>query len=347
MVVITVNGKHTVLLTQRIKTNIGVVILAAVTLTLLSSSHASAQSNTTNSANTLKVAPVRSDIQIKPGETQKVPMTLSNLTSAPIRLSAIGNDFIAGDERGTPALILDADKFAPSHSLKRFMKPVADVVIPAKQTKVVDVLISVPKDAQGGGYFGAVRFAPKSEDGGGQVNLTGSVASLVLLTVPGPVTEKMDLTNFEIQQSKKTGTHFQSSNDLTALVRFQNKGGLQQGPFGKISVLQGDKVVYQADFNDKTPRDMILPDSARRWDVPLKNIGSFGNYTVKATFTYGSKNQTIEVEKSFWVIPQFVIFMTIGAVIVLLLIIVGIWLFVRSRMRRKSRGQGHRGGFRR
>lgn len=306
-----------------------------------------AQTTKTNTANTLKIAPVRSDITVNPGETKTIPVTVTNLTNAPISVRPSANDFVAGDERGTPALILDDTKFAPSHSLKRFMQPLKDTIIPAKKAVTINVTIKIPKDAGGGGYFGALRFSPTSPDSGGEVNLSASVASLMLATVTGPVTEKMDLTNFEIQQNKKTGTHFQSSNDLAALVRFQNKGGLQQGPFGKISVTQGDKVVYQADFNDKTPRDMVLPDSARRWDVPLKNIGSFGNYTVKAFFTYGSKNETIEVEKSFWVIPQFVIFMTIGAVVVLLLIIVGIWLFVRSRMRRKSRGTGHRGGFRR
>lgn len=335
------------LLRQRIKINIVSVVVAVISVATVASVPTFAQTAKTNTANTLKIAPVRSDITVNPGETKTIPVTVTNLTNAPISVRPSANDFVAGDERGTPALILDDTKFAPSHSLKRFMQPLKDTVIPAKKAVTINVTIKVPKDAGGGGYFGALRFSPTSPDSGGEVNLSASVASLMLTTVTGPVTEKMDLTNFEIQQSKKTGTHFQSSNDLTALVRFQNKGGLQQGPFGKISVTQGEKVVYQADFNDKTPRDMVLPDSARRWDIPLKNIGSFGNYTVKATFTYGSKNQTIEVEKSFWVIPQFVIFMTIGAVVILLLIIVGIWLFVRSRMRRKSRGQGHRGGFRR
>ncbi len=330
----------------------GVMILAVAMLAvfLVPQATVRAQSNgsTANSANTLKIAPVRSDVEIKPGETKKVTMTVTNLTAAPITLTPIANDFVAGDERGTPALILDADKFAPTHSLKRFMQPLKDVLIPAKQAKTVDVNITVPKTAQAGGYFGAVRFAPKSADGSGQVNLTGSVASLILMTVPGPAVEKLNLTNFEIQQSGKTGTHFQSANDLTATVRFENKGGLQQGPFGKLFVLQGDKVIYKTDFNEKTPRDMILPDSARRWDIPLKNIGSFGNYTVKAVFTYGSKNETVEIEKSFWVVPQMVIIATIGAIIALILIIaLVIFIVIRSRKRKTLRSTGHRGGFRR
>jgi hypothetical protein len=85
---------------------------------------------------------------------------------------------------------------------------------------------------------------------------------------------------------------------------------------------------------------MTLPDSARRWDIPLKNIGAFGKYTVTAVFTYGTKNQSIEVTKSFWVIPTGVIIWSIVGLIVLIGLIVGIWLFLRSYKRRILRSAG-------
>ncbi|HEX7484028.1 MAG TPA: hypothetical protein VF281_02650, partial [Candidatus Saccharimonadales bacterium] len=159
-------------------------------------------------------------------------------------------------------------------------------------------------------------------------------------TVPGPAVEKLNLTEFNIQQNGATGTNFRTPNNLQATVRFENKGSVQQGPFGKVSVKQGDKVVYSSDFNDKNPRDMILPDSARRWDIPLKNIGTFGKYEVTAVFTYGTKNQSIEVTKSFWVIPTGVIIWSIVGLIVLIGLIVGIWLFLRGYKRRILRAAG-------
>jgi hypothetical protein len=137
-----------------------------------------------------------------------------------------------------------------------------------------------------------------------------------------------------------TGTNFRTPNNLQATVRFENKGSVQLGPFGKVSVKQGDKVIYASDFNNKTPRDMTLPDSARRWDIPLKNIGTFGKYTVTAVFTYGAKNQSIEVTKSFWVIPTTVIVWSIIGLITLIALIVGIWLFLRSYKRRILRSAG-------
>lgn len=310
---------------------------------------AGAYSNNVNAeaANTLKVTPVRSDIEIKPGASQTVKVTVTNLTDKPIVVRPIENDFVAGDENGTPALILNEDQYAPTHSLKRFLTPLADVRIPAKNSKTIEVGVTVPSTAQAGGYFGAIRFAPASADTGGQVNLSASVASLILLTVPGDLVQQLSLTSFDIQQGGKSGTDFRTPNDLQLAVRLENKGNIQAGPFGKISVKQGDKVVYETDFNNANPKDMVLPDSARKWTVPLKNIGDFGHYTVSATFTYGTKNQTIDVSKSFWVIPQWMIITAIIAAVVLLVaIVLVVWLIVRrnssSGRRRKMRPSGHR-----
>lgn len=313
-------------------------------MALLVGSQAALAAPVNNSTNTLKISPVRRDAEVKPGETKTFKTTVTNLTNTDITVRAIENDFIAGDEHGTPALILDESKYAPSHSLKRYMKPIANVVVPAKGTKIVDVVVTMPKDVKAGGYFGAIRFAPVSSETGGQVNLDASVASLLLVTVPGKVTEKLNLTNFEVQQNGKTGEMFGSPDNLQLMARFNNVGGLQEGPFGKISVTQDDKkVVYEADFNNKDPRDVVLPDSARRWDIPLKNIGGFGHYTVNATFTYGKSNQTIQVTKSFWVIPQMVIIAAVVGLLVLIALIVGIWMFLRNYKRRVLKKHGGSG----
>ena len=287
-----------------------------------------------SSANTLKITPVRSDIEVKAGASQTVEIIVTNLTDKDISVKPTQNDFIAGDESGTPALILDDDKYAPTHSLKRFMTPLEVFTIPAKESATVEVLLTVPKDAQAGGYFGAVRFAPSDPSNGGQVNLASSVASLILLTVPGNLTEKMDLTNFSVQQNKKPGTFFTNPKDIEVSLRFENKGNVQQAPFGKISLRKGNEVVYSYDFNQKSPKEMVLPDSARRWNVALNNIGDFGYYTVSATLTYGTKNQTVEVTKSFWVIPWSLIIAVVVGLLALIALIVGGRFFLKGYKRR-------------
>jgi hypothetical protein len=338
------------LMMKRVQANARMVILAVVMLAAVVGVVAGSQSAmaaNTATANTLKVSPVRTDITVKPGESTTVKTIVTNLTKADVIVSPIENDFVAGDESGTPSLILDASKFAPTHSLKRFMAPLTNVTIPANGSKTIEVVITVPANAQAGGYFGAVRFAPTTPDGGGQVNLSASVASLILLKVPGAIVEKLNLTNFDIQQNGQTGTNFRGSDNLQASFRFENKGNVQVSPFGKVSVLKGDHVVYAADFNNRDPRDMVLPDSARRWNVPIKNVGSFGQYTVNAVFTYGDKNQTIEVTKSFWVVPQSLIIAIIVGVLVLIALIVGLILFLRGYKNRVLHSHGRHGHYRR
>lgn len=328
------------LVNRRIVMSVRVVIAFVLAMVLVSG--ALVPSASAQSANTLKVSPVRSDIEIKAGASGEVPITITNLTGSDILVSAIENDFVQGDEKGTPSIILDANEYAPTHSLKRFMQPLGNVNVPANGSAVVNVKINVPKDAQAGGYFGALRFAPTTPDSGGQVNLSASVASLILLTVPGPVSEQLNLTDFSLQQGGKAATDFRTPNDLKISFRFENKGNIQLGPFGKISVSQGDKVVYDYDFNLETPRDVVLPDGARRWEVPLQSIGEFGYYTVNATFTYGSKNQSIDVERSFWVIPTAYIIAAIAAVVLLIGGIVWLVFFLKGRRRRAARRHGSR-----
>lgn len=281
-------------------------------------------------ANTLRVTPVRSDVTVEQGKSTTVEVTVFNLTKGTVLVHPAENDFVAGDEKGTPALILDENTFAPTHSLKRFMVPLQNISIPAGGTTTEKVQINVPKNAQAGGYFGAVRFAPTTPDAGEQVNLSVSVASLILLTVPGPTVESLNLTNFDIQQNGKTGGNFSDPHNITAAIRFQNKGNVQEAPFGQLAVRQGSKIIYEKDFNATTPKDEVLPDSSRKWSVPLDKIGTFGHYTVEATFTYGSKNQTIDVSKSFWVIPTSLIIGAIAAVGALIALIGGIWLALRA-----------------
>lgn len=324
------------LVKQRIQTGVGVVaalLVAAVLSVNLFSSIAQAETT----ANTLRVSPVRTDIEILPGNSKTVPVTVSNLTTGTVFVHPSANDFVATDESGTPGLILDENEFAPSHSLKRFMGPLGDISIPAGQAKTVNVVITVPETARPGGYFGAVRFAPTDPDGGGQVNLSASVASLILLSVPGDVVEKVELTDFDVRQAGVVGSNFRDGENLDASFRFRNEGDIQLGPFGKLSVKKGNDVVYEADFNTKEPREVVLPDSARRWNIPLDKIEGFGQYTVLATFTYGKSNQTIEVTKSFWVVPWMVIIIAIAIIVLLIAAIITTILILRRRKHRPKR----------
>lgn len=296
------------------------------------------------SGNGMKISPLTTDITIAPGHSGTVPVTITNVTRQTEFLQPIENDFIAGNETGRPALVLGSNSYAPTHSLKRFMVPLSSITVSPGQSRVVNVAIHVPKTAQAGGYFGALRFAPTTANGvtGTGVGIGESVASLILLTVPGPTVQKLVLTNFEVQQNGGTASSFRTPKDLALFMRFQNEGNLQEAPFGQIYVEKGKQVLYQYNFNQNQPQEFILPDSARRWTIPLKNLGKFGEYTIGATLTYGTNGQSIDVTKTVWIIPTVIIAAVVGGIILLALIIGGMWVFMKSYKRKILRSSRRR-----
>lgn len=302
------------------------------------------KSTVNNDSNTLRISPVRTDLTIQPGSSSKVQLFVTNLTSNTVALKPIENDFVAGDEKGTPSIILDENSYAPTHSLKRFMVPLQNVTLGPQATKEVDVSIAVPKSAQAGGYYGAVRFAPAGANGSQSVNLSTSVASLILMTVPGDLVEKASLTNFDVQQNGGTATNFRTPDNLELSLRIKNEGNVQVSPYGQIYVRKGKKVVYKANFNSTDPKDEILADSARRWTVPLKGLGKFGKYTIGGTFTYGTKGESFQVEKTIWIIPSTYIIAGVIGILALIVIIGGFVLFLKTYKKRimRSSGRGKR-----
>lgn len=284
----------------------------------------------------LKISPLRNDVTIRPGETGKVTVYIQNLNPVPVTLKPINNDFIAGSkEDGTPSIILEENEFAPTHSLKKFMLPLDNVTVGPGERKALDVTIQVPANAQAGGYYGAVRFAPALPDGSESVNVSGSVASLVVLTVPGDIVENLTLKEFSItQKGKNVGRFVNSPDDLKAVVRLENKGNIHVAPFGDVFVQKDTKVLSKTTINDITPKGLVLPDSVRQWELPLSDVGNFGKYTVSATVGYGTSGETLNLEKTLWVIPAIYIFGAIIALIVLLAVIIAIVLALKAYKRR-------------
>lgn len=296
---------------------------------------------TQGSNDTLKISPLETELTVNPGSSTIVKTYVTNVTNSTMDLQVIENDFIAGNgENGTPYIILGANSYAPTHSLKRFMLPLSNISIPAGERKEVDVTIQVPKTAQAGGYYGAIRFAPASSNADTSVNLNASAASLILLTVSGDLVQKLALSNFNVEQNGVAGGSFRNSKNLSLSFTFQNEGNVHDSPFGQIYVKKGNKIVYTYNFNQSQPQQTILPDSSRKWDIPLKGIGSFGKYLVGATYTYGTSGTSIQITKTIWVIPLAYIIGGIIAVIAVIVLIAFIWVFLKSykrRILRKSR----------
>jgi hypothetical protein len=295
--------------------------------------------------NGIKVSPVRTEVTMNPGESRTVSFNVQNITSTSAEYSAVINDMVAKGEDGQAALILDADQYAPSHSLKRYISAIPNVQIDAGKFKEVKATITIPKDAAGGGYYGAVRFVPAGTQIDKNVTLSASVASIILVRVNGDITENMTIESFDVRRGEGGlggSSFFTTNKNLFSVVRFRNKGNVHEQPFGKVRVLKGDKVVQETEINKTDPRGNVLPDSVRRFDTELTKLGSFGKYTVQGNFGYGSNGQLLSATTSFWVIPLPLIVGVIIAVVVVLALIFAVPKAVKKYNRNVLRKAGRR-----
>lgn len=276
--------------------------------------------------NGLRISPVRTDISISPGKSQIVNITITNVQTVPASLQAIINDFTAStDESGNPSIIVNPNEFAPSHSLKRFVLPISNAISVAPgQALVVPVTVKVPANAAGGGYYGLVRFSPAGNNAvsGKNLSLAGSVGSLIILTVPGNVVNNLSVASFFVTSNGSPRTIFFSNKNISAVVRFNNQGNIQEQPFGKIILKSHSGTqLSSADLNNTNPRGNVLPGSVRRFTLPLLHVGSFGIYKVEGNFGYGSNGQLISSETTFYVIPLSLI-IAIGLILVIVLLLI-------------------------
>jgi len=332
-----VKFKHSIVTTL---TAVGILIampLSAMAATTTGSSSTS----TSGGANGYRISPVRTDLNINPGQTEDVTVIIQNVSSNVEQLQTLINDFTARDESGSPALLLNGQS-AGQHGLKQFITvPNGAFSLQPNEQKDITVHITIPKGTPGGGYFGAVRFAPAGSTGNENVNLSASVTSLILVRVSGNVTDLLNIASFDTQKkpddvhtTPSASTFFTSGKNLQVAVRFQNQGNVQEQPFGKVILKKGSKVIDQQEINNVTngERSNVLPGTVRRFTVDLHNTKSYGKYTVEGNFGYGSNGQLLSAKKSFYVVPVALIIIVLAVIVGLILL-----LIIVPRVRRNYR----------
>lgn len=323
------------------------VLTALAVLGLIISVSLPVQAATNGAGNGMRIAPVRTDLTLQPGSAKTVSVYVRNVTSSAASYTVVLNDFVASDESGAPSLLLNGEQ-NDKHGLKKYMTTdVKTLSVAAGQQKEVKVTVTIPRGTPGGGYYGAVRFVPGTGSAeGSNVALSGSVGSLILVRVPGDVVEKMSLVSFDAREGKTPEdtprTVFTSNKNVFATVRFRNEGNVQEQPFGKITLKKGTKIVAQYEVNDSTQPANVLPDSVRKFQVELKNLGSFGKYTLEGNFGYGSAGQLLTAKTTFYVVPMWAIVLGLIVVAFVLFLIFGLPRMVKNYNKRVLRKAGRR-----
>lgn len=303
-----------------VKRSIALTIALVTALMVVSVSSSNAQV-TTGGGNGFRISPVRSEFTIEKGKSQQLTVNIENPTDANVLATPVVNDFISSDnETGEPRLILDDSVEPPKNSFKRLVDNLPAVELGPREKKDIDVTIRVPESANAGGYYGAIRFVPSASTGTGNVGLTASVGTIVLIRVPGDLTERLDLVELTAGQDGKAKSFF-TGGDVSVITRIKNSGDIHLQPFGKVQIKNMfGSVVQEYEFNNTDPRANILPDSIRRFEdsVQKPSRGWLGRYTVVANLgiSQGS-GDLISSSTTFWYLP-------VWALIALLVLVLAI-----------------------
>ncbi len=289
--------------------------------------------------NGFRVSPTRTDLVVEKGQSRTFTVSLENITSSPITARAIINDFLANpNEQGGASIVLDETAAPLKSSLRSYMQMPSDVLLDSKERKEFKFTISIPQDARAGGYYGVIRFVPITPDAGdGNVGLTASVGSLVLVEVPGEVNRKLELEEFGIARTGKgSGGRLLTSGPVTAVVRLKNSGDIHLRPYGTVNLRnsKGEEIATQ-ELNQTDQPSNVMPDSVRRFEVAFKDPAKmFGKYTIEMSAAYeqGSGN-IITAKKTFYVYPVWFL----GVVLFGTLVVITLVYVVARKIRRHRR----------
>ena len=289
------------------------------------------------SGNGFQISPVRTELTIEPGGSEKTTVTAMNPTSGAIKANVVVNDFEAAtDETGQPKVIFQSDQTAPGNSFKSLVGDLGTVDIPAGGSVNIPVVVTVPEGASPGGYYGAVRLEPTVETDK-NVNLTASVGTLYLVTVPGDLNEALELVEFTAAKNGSTGRFFIGGGENIQIVtRLKNTGNIHVKPFGRIQITDyKGNTVEQYEFNNTEPKSNVLPNSTRKFTDEVNYSNFFGKYTITANLGYSSAGNLITAKNTFWVVPVWLVVVLAAA---LLVVLVGAFLLYRKlRQSRKHK----------
>lgn len=243
-----------------------------------------------NAGQSLEVSPPSQDIEADPGETVTIKAKIRNPSNQTLPISVHLEDFTAVGEEGQVALT-QGGKYSVVSWAK--VNPTRFNLKPGEQ-KEVTATINIPQNAAGGRY-GSFIFAvtPENNQNINAATVSQQVASLFLLSISGPVKEKLELKDI-------TAPRFSEFGPIPFRLRFENKGNVHVKTYGLINVtdILGRKI---ADI--VVTGTNVFPEATRIVQTQLNKTFLVGPYTATAIMYYGTSNEVLNATTTFYVFP--------------------------------------------
>jgi hypothetical protein len=277
------------------------------------------------------VGPGRTEIELNPGETVIQEISVANRISNN-RIFELEIEDITGSSDGNSAVSLTGEERGP-YSIRDYLSfPEDSFRLELGERARVPVTISVPADAEPGGYYGSVLVSTVQADGGGLASaarqpVVARIGSLIFLRVKGETVVAGETKSLDIIGDN----WWYEKGPINLGILYENTGSVHLNPYGQLSVTNmfGEEVGYV-----ELEPWFVLPNSLRIREVSWDREFLLGRYTVKAEINRGYDDIIDEVSVSFWVLPWKIVG---GTFLILFIILFGIrGFFRRFEFKRKS-----------
>lgn len=270
------------------------------------------------------VGPGRTEIEVNPGETVIQEITVTNRISDD-RIFELEVEDITGSRDGSSAVSLTGDARGP-YSIRDYISfPQDRLELELGERARIPVAITIPPDAEPGGYYGSVlvstvRVADNGEVAAPRSPIIARVGSLFFVTVRGDTVREGKTLEVDLIDDK----WWYESGPVNIGVLYENTGSVHLNPYGELSITNmfGEEV----GFVELEPW-FVLPTSLRVREISWDREFLLGRYTVTARINRGYDDIVDEVHVSFWVMPWKIVG---GVFFVLFIFIFSIRAFFRT-----------------
>lgn len=323
---------------------------------------------TTTTPIDLTVSPPVFDLNAKPGDKITESFRIRNNQASPIELQVNARRLISDPDTGNPV----PESSATGEELSWVSFKPNEFSAQPREWTTVNFTIDIPEDAAFGYYY-VFSISPKTqtEQIKTGTSITGEILVVVLLNVnrEGSIS-KADLVSFKAENmvSQYLPVRF--------LVNLENSGNVHVKPRGNIfisrdgkdeisildvnqangSILPGGKRSFEAAWNDGFIVNEPQTDKAgnpkldkngnptTKLTINWNKLTSFriGPYNAQLLLIYddGQKDQVIESQVKFWVIPYIpIVILVVGAIILILIIKMLIGAYINKEIRRREKNK--------
>lgn len=284
--------------------------------------------------NDFVVEPGKTEILLNPGDNIVKNITITNRIDKAVKFRLSTEDFIGTNDPKQPVVLL-GDNHSP-YSLKDLIIPeIEEFTLEFGEKIVIPVTISIPKNAEPRGYYGALIISndpdkldnENSLEVQGKTRIISRIGSLFLLKINGEGKEEGSIEDFKLLGPTQL---FYSKRPTGFEIAFKNNGNVHLVPYGTIKIknMFGQTV-------DTLPVDayFVLPDSIRYREINWSNGFSVGRYTANLSLNKGYNEEYTEDKIVFWVIPWKILIPIFAGIILIVLFLY--YFFTRFELKKK------------